>query len=264
MVDIQTLAHSINELQSFEYESFGKAKYDLVYGDAKIVVDRITLYFYNHTLSPEVYSELSSKLQNEFEEAHTREELKERKEYLSLLKFFEAAKISHDTKIKKQERPDFVISVGDKRVGVEVTSLSSKDDNQLKTIAKKNFGKGMSAEDLKNAAYENYKSASQRFCYWEINGSSCIGRPMFNIEDDKREFASTIIKKYHKYNRDFEDFDCFIVLCDAMETITVTDEHDADEIINIAFSEEPQMHGFDIAIMYEDDNGRIALHKVCV
>ncbi len=250
---LDTLAQTILQNHSFDFPTFAEAKQTISMDNGKIqyTYDRLSLVVYSHTLTKEEYSYVGKKLRSDYRLFFSKEDQKQREEYGVLLSFISLNNDLWEYSIRKETRPDFVLS-GKKRIGIEVTEFTTETDSVLTSICNQNFGKGLSAEEMKSNAIQKHGKKAKRYDFHEICGTVVVGAGLQDINRNKESYADEIITKHEKYNTDFHLYDSFIILCDARKVIGVTSKWDAIDVVNNARRKSP-ISNCTVCILYCDD-----------
>ena len=69
-------------------------------------------------------------------------------------------------------------------------------------------------------------------------------------------FKNQILKKYQKYKDRIENYDEFIILCDARRGIDITEDYEIEEIFDSVDSVE-HIKNVTVIILYTDDIGKL-------
>ena len=255
---IEYFAEGMIDEHSFSYRTVSEAERVIKNGPYFCAFDAMTLCIYEHNLDRKSYHELVHELNRRFQELHLgKEHDKERKERVSLLHFLLTVGEDYiDYQIIKSTRPDFIL-LKEQKIGIEVVRLTTPQTEQMFNISSKFFGQNLSAKEMKTAAMKRYKAAGN-YQYIDIAGSASIQSGLFDVNERIRVFIELILEKYRKYCKQFNDFDQFVVLADAEQSksIEVTSQYDADRIIYGLKEKLPGVHGFNVAILWEE-NSRI-------
>lgn len=250
---LDSLVEMILQNHSFNFQTFDEAKQTISMDNGAIqyTYDRLSLTVYSHSLTKEEYSYLARKMRSGYDLRFTREDRKRREEYGVLLSFLSLNNEFSEYSIQKEVRPDFVLS-GQQRIGVEVTEFTTQTDSVLAAICNQNFGKGLSANDIKSNAIRRHGQKAKNYDYHEIKGTVSIGAGLQDIKQSKEMYADEVITKFEKYKTEFSRYDKFIILCDARMVIGVTSEWDAKDVIEIA-KRKNSITNCTVCILYYDN-----------
>ena len=209
------------------------------------------MVIYSHNLDWDSLVYLMDKLTQLFDSSHTRKEIQSRNEYSSLLSLYlSCPELFLNTNISKQIRPDFIL-YNSKRIGLEVTTLTTERDSVMGKIAKQNYGKGKSVEELRQSAFARHGDKAYIYRYSQIDNLSYIGSPVISLDEDKPTYINKIIQKFNSYKSIMGSFDEFILLCN---TELLFDEHDTEEIAKELRTAHPNITGFTLYILrYTND-----------
>ena len=228
------LFQRIISAHSFSYKTLADAKIEVHIGDLEYCFDALSLCFYYHNLTDRDFSNLCPKLSNYYETHKSSDEQKQRREAAILFHYLRDVSCPYSTyEITRTLRPDYVLS-GEKTIGVEIVELTTEYDKVLQRISAQNFGKGLSIEEIQKNAFAVHGAKAKDYIYEEIGGAVAIGSRPFNITQKKRHFSEQINGKRRKYEESIDDYDTFIILCNAQYQIEVTSEYDVAEIIQYA------------------------------
>lgn len=251
---IANLAEQIVNAQSFDFQTFQDAKMTLDIHGMHYTFDRLSLCKYSHNLSPDEHAYLGKQITQLFEATHTREEQKTRVEYGTLFHLIVLQNLYSNYRITKETRPDFVLC-GSRKIGIEITEFTTERDSVMSRIAKENFGKGLSALDIKANA-KRHGAKANNYQYYDLNGTVAIASGMYDASANHMKYADTIIQKFTKYKQDFHLYDEFIVLCNAQHSMCMSSRRDSASVVSFAKNKEPALGSFTLHILRLDDSGR--------
>lgn len=251
---LDSLADVIVSNHGFSFRTFQESVMTVNMIEApglKLTYDRLSLRVYSHNLDETDYSYLVHQIRKRYWGNKTRDEEKIRSEYDVLLDFMSQSPRWNAFEIRKETRPDFVLT-GKQCIGIEVTECTTESDSVLKAISNQNYGKGKTPEEMHRDALIRHGAKADNYSYREIAGKAVIGSGLFDVRKKKCAYANEIIKKYRKYSNHFLEYDEFIVLCDARYTICITEQEDAEEVIELAKEGCSEMRGFAVCIIFQD------------
>lgn len=250
---VQKLAEKIIEEQSFRYKTLAEAKKTVCIEGMVFCFDAFSLCGYSSNLTKATLHTLNSILQDYCEKNYDKERKKQRKERDSLFRFLLSDNCPYrNYTITKSVRPDFILE-GEKRIGIEVTELTSSVDQILIRISKDYYGQGMSAEEIKEAATRNYKCA-KNYEYKEVCGSPSICTGLIDLNEKRKDYSDRLYRKYCKYRNEIEKFNDFIILADAESSsdLAVSSQEDVEAIFeNLRKNAEVKNATF--AIMWQEN-----------
>lgn len=259
---LDILIEAILAQQSFDYPNFEEAQkqFEIAGADGKcITVDRITLYIYDSNLERHDLSYVGARLDERYKVGCNCEDKKKRDEYYSLLRFLLKEQSLWGYAIRKEERPDFVLTDGIKRIGIEVTEFTTKQDSILREIIG-HASLGIKTEcELQKIAHQKYRGAADEYIYRNRNGSLAVSRRVYGMATGINHYASVVVNKYKKYQAEFYEYDEFIVLCDARNCLEVTERREAERVIGQTKLKESSSGGCTVCIMRVDENSRICV-----
>jgi hypothetical protein len=251
---LDSLADVIVSNHSFSFRTFQESVMTVNMIEApglKLTYDRLSLRVYSHNLDEADYSYLVYQIRKRYWGNKTRDEDKIRSEYDVLFDFMSQSPRWNAFEIRKETRPDFVLT-GKQCIGIEVTECTTESDSVLKAISNQNSGKGKTPEEMHRDALIRHGAKADNYSYREIAGKAVIGSGLFDVRKKKYAYANEIIKKYRKYSNHFWEYDEFIVICDARYTICITEQEDAEEVIELAKEGCSEMRGFAVCIIFQD------------
>lgn len=236
---IEDIASKIVATQSFAFESFEQAQMSMpitLYGKQyTLEYDGYTTTFYGNELPDSVQRELRVSICKRLAKKLNSAQMKLWYEYQALFWFCACNRIDF-LKISKETRPDFIaITDSGKRVGIEVTKLTSKIDEKRSSVQRMTESKPI-AEGKRLAIRYLGKDASQ-FKALSV-GSSWTLFPVQAtcLSDQRQSHAMQFREKYQKYfvsRTDGRCFDEFIILGNALHSIiAITNDEEVDEIID--------------------------------
>lgn len=262
MNSVDQIADTMVNQHSFDYCSFTEARHCLVSDLGSIEFDRFTLCIYQTTLSPENYSQLISLLKKKMS-MFRKAAAQERSEYVVLLRYFEIMGIPDTVNISKKEQPDFVCIIDGVSVGIEITRMEQELTAIMDKIVVNNFGRGLTANEIKNSAKKKFGDKADLYCYTDLQTTTkgvCAIYPngISDINKAKVDYAAIIDSKLDKYKVICQDYEKFIILCDGMQRIAITDEKDAGDII--ALVQNPIPSRIQIDILYDNSNAERSIY----
>lgn len=223
------LANQMINSQSFEYSSFMEAKHTVYSGNANVSYDRLTLMVYSHNLDYSGQGKLFALIRENF--VLHKEEKKKRDELVSLFKYICLCKKElMPAKIEKCERPDFVLSINSEKIGVEVTELTTQIDQVIDRVARENFGKGKTRDEVQSAV-DKHKKFSNAITVEAVGKSVALYGPSFDGETRYSIFSDRIAEKIRKYENEIDKFSKFVLLCDGEFESFARDKTDTDRIM---------------------------------
>ncbi len=184
--------------------------------------------------------------------------IKERIERVSLYHFLIAAKIS-DCFIEKTKRPDFIINLDNKIIGVEVTKLTTKKDEIMSKISNLVSGKKLTPIEMKNEAKRKFKYDYNKYEYYSYEGHSAISSGLSDTRFYLEKYVEIIDNKILKYERDANRFDKLLILCDGIESAGISSEEQCKRLI---FKSEDSYKGdLFISVLYMNSDHQLLLYE---
>lgn len=261
---IIALAEKIIKQQSFQYKTFDEARTVLEMDGRMCEFDRLSLRIYSHNLLSNEYNVLCKQMRLKHDSKFSREDQKAISEYGILLDYLQLKSMYSSMEISKQIRPDFHLRDASSHIGIEVTELTTEEDSVLKSIAKQNFGIGLTAKEIQENAIKKHGEKAKKYYYYDLGDTTAIGSGIFDCFNKKEKYAAEIIKKCNLYRDMFNYFNLFIILCDAREPVSVTHEIDSDEIIQIVKGKAPDVSGFNVAILRQNEMCQLVVDEYCL
>lgn len=250
---IDQIAKEMVASQSFDFCNFAESKNKILSKKFYCVYDRLTLLIYEHNFSNESQRLLYKKIVELVEKKFCREDLKQRKELISLYNFIKCNSKYAGYKFRKELRPDFILVNDKEKVGVEITELTTQSDKIMDVIMKECSNKGLSEDQIRGQMKKRHGNEADNFDLTMFNDKMAIGGPIKNIAKIKNDFAEQILKKYNKYKNSICNFDDFIILCDARLGMEIICKGDAEEIFNLIKCN-CKIKGVTVSIIYMDNN----------
>ena len=257
---LDALIENILAEQNFNYRNFLEAQKTFCVVDAEdkvITIDRITLYIYGSNLAWHDLDYVRLRLEERYTGECTREDEKKRYEYYSLLRFLWVKRDLLTFNIRKEERPDFVLTDGSKEIGIEVTEFVTEEDSILRKICGYINAGVKTGCELQAMGRKKYRRAADVYIYGDRGGVPTIRSPVYGMEAGRNHYAKLIISKFKKYNEIFSLFDEFIILCDARKCLEVTKKRESAWVIALAQFSERRLGGCTVCILRVDENSRI-------
>jgi len=256
---ISTLAEKMLESQSFEYQSINEAKATIEHAYRNktlcITYDKLSLFIYSHNLTQRQYWILGQHL-NKWFDTHNNEAQKMRIEYGILFQYALLHPEFQQANIIKELRPDFIVKLNGKNIGIEVTRLEKESDNIASKIISEHTKPGMKANEILAIAFRKHGSKVKEYEIIELEKDVFAIHHIESMLISANEFVGKIEKKILKYRGIARNFDEFIVLCNAQKGITITSESDAKNMIDEVLVRQPDVD-MNIAVMYIASNGAL-------
>ena len=156
--------------------------------------------------------------------------------------------------VEKRIRPDYIIvSPEEEKIGVEITRLTTEDAQVTFTIADENRGPRDDPDCVKERAILRHGRKAKRCGYTKAGNSLLVTAPVANLRKEREDFAKAIERKYQKYETQMENYDKFVILCDARMGIEITKGSEVDAVINHLDRKKFSKH-FQVAILYCESN----------
>lgn len=218
----------------------------------------MTLLIYEHNFSNESQILLYKNIAELAEKKFSKEDLKQRKELISLYNFLQCNSKYTGYKFRKELRPDFILTNDKEKIGVEITELTTQDDKIIDAIMKECSNKGLSEAQIRDQIKKSHGRKVENFDLAMFNNKMAVVGPVKNITKIKQVFVRQIfvrqiLKKYSKYKNSICNFDDFIILCDARFGIEITCTGDAEEILNLIKCNS-EINGVTVSIIHMDNN----------
>lgn len=236
--EIELAVDEILKTHHYNYNNFDDSKHTYCFGgEGSITYDAMSLYTYSHSLSAQSFASLNKILRNAYNDRFKAEDKKKRKEYEVLLLYFMRNKQKASCKIKHAIRPDFeIVFETGRRIGVEVTELTTELESVHTAIMRDNFGKGRTAEEIKKAAEKKHGKKSREFIYKTWDNVEVVGIQLPSMNYDDIIYAQIIANKFVKYREIKYNYDEFVVLCDGRHPVFISDERDTKHLVELAKS----------------------------
>lgn len=259
---LDELVDDILRRQNFNYRNFREAEKTFVVCEEpniEVTVDLLSMFFCSSTLEDDEESYVRAKLRERYQLERTREDWKALEEYYSLRQFMCVDPRLLAFAITKEIRPDFVLADGSKKVGIEVTEFTTKQDSILAQIGNDFLPKAETPRELLGMAYRKFKTNACRYSYGRTAGKVSVSRPLYDMRENRKHYAAEVINKYRKYHKEFAAYDAFIVLCDARGCLDVTEHWESEQIINLAKEKCKELHGFTVCILRSEGWGNLCV-----
>lgn len=234
---LELIADLLKQRFSFDYDTIDNARQIVRAGIYSYEFDATTLLPYDCNLNnsegerlDELIKPFYMKMKGEDREAY--KELCERRtlHYFLLC----APEIYRNCTIKKSERPDFILT-GERRVGIEITKLTTEYDEELFTLAKEINENGLrQEEEVKKHIERHHKHIKDRVALLDIAGKTNVSSGFHPLDSIRKHFAEEIKNKHDKYCDDIAQFDEFIILGDAASGsgLEISEKEDVQEVID--------------------------------
>lgn len=158
-----------------------------------------------------------------------------------------------DLRFKKWEKPDFILKVEDNLIGLEITSAASNIEKQVSKVAKYNFGRNKSFEDVKSYINKRHPNIIGKHDFHNVNGK--VAR--FS-SDDCHAYKNFIVEKALNKAEKVKSYSTFSemwVLIDTENNGCFTERHDAGELAELFRRKDKDLVGINKIIVIN------AMHK---
>lgn len=236
-VDLEMLAGELQRSFSFDYKTMAEARKEAKAGIYTYTFNAMTLKPYDCNLNRAETHQLDELMHpfylKMFEE--DREAYKELRERIVLQEFISCAPEQYKTcEIFKHTRPDFIL-VSDKRIGIEVTELTTGFDKEVFTLARQIDENGFKTEkEVQKHIQRYHRKIADRIKYFDLDGKPSISTDFHNLEPKRLYFSEEIKTKYEKYKDEIKQYDEFIILANGASGsgLEISEKGDVEEIIN--------------------------------
>ena len=252
---LDELVDEILRQQNFGYQNFQEAKKTFIVCEKlniEVTIDLLSLHFYSSTLENDEESYVRAKLREKYQLVRTREDWKALEEYYSLRQFMCVHTQLLPFAITKETRPDFVLTDGNNKVGIEITNFTTKVDSILAQIGNDFLTLAETECELLGMAYRKFRDNAFEYSYGKTAGRVSVNRPLHDMRENRKHYAAEVISKYKKYYKEFAAYDVFVVLCDARGCHDVTDYWESEEIVKMAREGCKELQGFTVCILRSD------------
>ena len=172
---VDNLAEQIMKLHSFSYSSLLDAKKTVKVAGLEYCFDALSLCYYYHNLSETQFNYLGKKLTRYYESHCSNDEQKERLERACLFQYlFQESCNYKDYTILKKVRPDFILE-GQKKIGIEVVTLTTPYNKIYGKIVGHNIGKGKNINQIKEDARQKHGGKADDYQYYSVGDGVIIG-----------------------------------------------------------------------------------------
>lgn len=258
---LQSIANELIASQSFDFPSFAEAKTELNFSidgvSHQICYDRLSLHFYRYDLSIRDFFTLGKLLELWLQE-HSNEDRKKREEYGILLRYTLCFPELAEAKIQKREQPDFVLTYpNEKTIGIEVTRFIRAMDNIVNQILRKYSDSKLSLPEIDRLIKKEHgqKASNIKVKRFVGNALWCYDQSGFLLSN--KPFIETANKKLKKYHEIANDFDDFILLCDATQGINITTNWNADDLMQEIETLDSYSRNIRVVILYQGENNQL-------
>ena len=145
---------------------------------------------------------------------------------------------------KKSEGPDFILKNEDNLIGLEITSAVSKVEKQVSKVAKFNFGRNKSAEEMQVYVSENHPNIVDKYSLYDVNGKAVLSPSKGLV--DCHAYKDLILEKAlnkAKKAKSYSSFSEMWVLIDTEDNVCFTEKHDAEELSKLFIREDKNLAG---------------------
>ncbi len=243
--DLICLAGLLQQNHSLDIKTVSDARKTVNAGIYKYTFDSTTLLPYRHNLSymedkrlSELMFPFYQKMNNDDREAY--KELCERRILLQFLLC--APRKYRKQEIKKEIRPDFVLT-GNKRIGIEVTELTTPFDKNFMTLSREVQENHFRTDsEIEEHLQHYHKSIANKIELVNDNGIM-LSTSAFDLDSKRYQFAELIKTKYNKYQDIIQQYDEFIILGNAAygSGLEISKKSEVQEIIDYLLTECPDI-----------------------
>ena len=255
--DLKSLAEQLKQSFSFQHKTIAEAKKAINAGIYTYVFDATTLYRYESNLNSTENGILDELLNPFYQKLRDtkREAYKELNERRTLLWFLLSSPDHYQNSIiEKTERPDFILT-GEKRVGVEVTELTTQYDKDVQALSSQIIENNIHSEEKVLEHIQRYhKTIADRVAYKNIVGTSEIYTDCYCLDSNRIHYSEEIKKKHGKYKNEIGEYDEFIILCDAASGsgLEISEEAEVKEVIKHLLTICPEIIDTTVAIAWRE------------
>jgi len=135
---------------------------------------------------------------------------------------------------QKSEKPDFILKNENELIGLEVTSAVSNVEAQVDKVAKFNFGRNKSPEEIQEYVIENHRNIVNKYSLYNANGVAVLSSS--KGLDDCHAYKQMILEKAlnkAKKAKDYSSFSEMWVLIDTENNVCFNKQHDAKELSSL-------------------------------
>lgn len=164
---------------------------------------------------------------------------------------------------QKSEKPDFILRNADKLIGLEVISAISNLEAQVSKVAKYNFGRNKSTEEIQEYINENHQNIADKYGLYDVNGRAVLSP--FKGLVDCHAYKDLILEKAlnkAKKIKSYAPFSEMWVLIDTEDSVCFTEEHDAEELSKLFLREDADLVGINKIIVINIINKAFMFYDV--
>ncbi len=224
--DIEHIAQEMISNQSLDFNSFEDAKHVINYGTYHIEYDRITFRVYTNqsNITQEELRLLGTAIKRILHEKPlNREADKARGEYDTLLQYVLCYDEYMSANIKKTCRPDFEVYLNSSKIGIEITELTDTESKIMTKILDDNLIEHNAlAKSQRNIEKKYGKSAKEISCHYDLNRNIIVQSSVHDFTEEKRKYTEQVLNKYRKYEDKISQYDEFVIMCDASDSLAFT------------------------------------------
>lgn len=168
-----------------------------------------------------------------------------------------------DLQFQKSEKPDFILKIEDRLVGLEVTSAVSGVEKQVNKVAKFNFGRNKTVEDIQGYADKNHRNIVGKYSLYDINGKAVLSpsKGLVDCHVYKKLIVEKALNKAKKAKK-YSSFSEMWVLIDTEDNVCFTEKHDAEELSKLFSKEGKNLMGISKVIVINVINKVSMLYDV--
>ncbi|OQY87439.1 MAG: hypothetical protein B6D38_12810 [Anaerolineae bacterium UTCFX1] len=168
-----------------------------------------------------------------------------------------------DLHFQKSEKPDFILKIEDRLIGLEVTSAVSEVEKQVNKVAKFNFGRNKTVEDIQDYIDKNHRNITDKYGLYDINGKAVLSPSKGSV--DCHVYKKLIVEKAlnkAKKAKKYSSFSEMWVLIDTEDNLCFTEKHDAEELSKLFGKEDKNLMGISKVIVINVINKVSMLYDV--
>ena len=230
--NLAAFAKAIVANQTFDLCTWEDTVACMYLADDRVVYNRITLCTMDSTLTKAEYKLLLDCMAREINARdiyYNKGDCTKRREYISLFSYMELREELKEYRFQKHERPDFVLSNGTKSIGIEITVFTTENAEKGRKILQHG---GNDVNEMQKYASNKFPDIAAN-CRFIMLGGPVIQYPEVNITNAHSSFRDKLIEKIHKYNdEEINQYDEFIILCDATAWFAIGEQSDVEDILH--------------------------------
>lgn len=164
---------------------------------------------------------------------------------------------------QKSEKPDFILRLEDKKIGLEITSAVSNIEAQLNKVIKFTFGRNKRTEEKKEYIAKKHPNIVGKHGIYDINGTTVLSPTKGSVDSSayRNKILGAALKKA-KIVKEYTSFSEMWVLINTEDNLCFTEEHDAENLAKLFISKNLNLAGINKIVVINILNRAFMIYDV--